>query len=90
VPERLGAGNATISEVAEPFGMPLTGMKKLIQRLEEPNLAAIKNVGRARRCVFTRTPSRALVRGCGGSTASRRLSNAREETDEQHHRHHTE
>src|SRR5262249_33396480 len=26
--ERLGAGSASISELAEPFGMSLTGMKK--------------------------------------------------------------
>ncbi len=33
--ERLGTGNATGSELAEPFGMSLTGMKKHIQLLEE-------------------------------------------------------
>ena len=31
--ERLGAGRATISELAEPFGMSLTGMKKHIRLL---------------------------------------------------------
>ena len=31
--ERLGAGSATISELAEPFGMSLTGMKKHIRLL---------------------------------------------------------
>src|SRR5438093_5670182 len=35
-------------------------------------------------------PSRASARGCSGSTASRRSSNARKETDEHHHRHHPE
>jgi DNA-binding transcriptional ArsR family regulator len=29
--ERLGAGSATISELAEPFGMSLTGMKKHVR-----------------------------------------------------------
>jgi DNA-binding transcriptional ArsR family regulator len=33
--ERLGSGGATISELAEPFGMSLTGMKKHIRLLEE-------------------------------------------------------
>jgi uncharacterized protein YdhG (YjbR/CyaY superfamily) len=32
--ERLGAGSATISELAEPFGMSLTGMKKHIRLLD--------------------------------------------------------
>ena len=31
--ERLGSGSATISELAEPFGMSLTGMKKHIALL---------------------------------------------------------
>ncbi|MGZ4398137.1 MAG: helix-turn-helix domain-containing protein, partial [Gaiellaceae bacterium] len=31
--ERLGSGSATISELAEPFGMSLTGMKKHIRLL---------------------------------------------------------
>ena len=50
--ERLGAGSATISELAEPFGMSLTGMKKHIRLLEEANLVATEKVGRARRCVL--------------------------------------
>ena len=33
--ERLGPGSATISELAEPSGMSLTGMKKHIRLLEE-------------------------------------------------------
>ena len=48
--ERLGGGSATISELAEPFGMSLTGMKKHIRLLEEANLVATEKVGRARRC----------------------------------------
>ena len=50
--ERLGGGSATISELAEPFGMSLTGMKKHIRLLEEANLVATEKVGRARRCVL--------------------------------------
>jgi DNA-binding transcriptional ArsR family regulator len=48
--ERLGAGSATISELAEPFGISLTGMKKHIRVLEEANLVATQKVGRSRRC----------------------------------------
>jgi DNA-binding transcriptional ArsR family regulator len=48
--ERLGAGSATISELAEPFGMSLTGMRKHVRLLEEANLVATEKVGRARRC----------------------------------------
>src|SRR3954451_5437317 len=48
--ERLGTGSATISELAEPFGMSLTGMKKHIQLLEEANLVVTEKVGRARTC----------------------------------------
>ena len=52
--ERLGTGtgSATISELADPFGMSLTGMKKHIRLLEEANLVATEKVGRARRCVL--------------------------------------
>jgi DNA-binding transcriptional ArsR family regulator len=52
VVERLGAGSATISELAEPFGMSLTGMKKHIQVLEDANLVATEKVGRARICML--------------------------------------
>jgi DNA-binding transcriptional ArsR family regulator len=50
--ERLGAGSATISELAEPFGMSLTGMKKHVRLLEEANLVTTEKVGRARRCTL--------------------------------------
>ncbi len=48
--ERLGGGSATITELAVPFGMSLTGMKKHIRLLEEANLVTTEKVGRARRC----------------------------------------
>jgi DNA-binding transcriptional ArsR family regulator len=48
--ERLGAGTATISELAEPFGMSLTGMKKHIERLVEAELVTTEKIGRVRRC----------------------------------------
>jgi len=50
--ERLGAGSATISELAEPFGMSLTGMKKHIRLLEEAELVTTEKVGRVRKCML--------------------------------------
>src|SRR6185312_1271787 len=50
--ERLGSGSATISELAEPFGMSLTGMKKHIRLLEEAELVTTEKVGRVRRCML--------------------------------------
>src|SRR3954447_23827695 len=52
VVERLGAGSASISELAEPFGMSLTGMKKHIQLLEDANLVVTEKVGRTRKCML--------------------------------------
>jgi DNA-binding transcriptional ArsR family regulator len=48
--ERLGSGSASISELAEPFGMSLTGMRKHIRVLEEAQLVATMKVGRTRLC----------------------------------------
>jgi DNA-binding transcriptional ArsR family regulator len=48
--ERLVRGPATITELAEPFGISLTGMKKHVQVLEDAELATTEKVGRARRC----------------------------------------
>ena len=50
--ERLGAGGATISELAQPFGMSLTGMKKHVRLLEEAQLVRTEKLGRARRCTL--------------------------------------
>jgi DNA-binding transcriptional ArsR family regulator len=50
--ERLGSGMATISELAEPFGMSLTGMKKHVRLLEEAQLVTTEKVGRVRRCML--------------------------------------
>lgn len=50
--ERLGSGSATISELAEPFGMSLTGMKKHVRLLEEARLVTTEKVGRVRRCML--------------------------------------
>jgi DNA-binding transcriptional ArsR family regulator len=48
--ERLGTGSATISELAEPFGITLTGTKKHVQVLEDAELVTTRKVGRERRC----------------------------------------
>jgi DNA-binding transcriptional ArsR family regulator len=48
--ERLGAGSATISELAEPFGISLTGLKKHVRVLEDAELVITEKVGRARQC----------------------------------------
>ncbi|HZA89106.1 MAG TPA: metalloregulator ArsR/SmtB family transcription factor [Solirubrobacterales bacterium] len=48
--ERLGQGSATITELAEPFGISLTGLKKHVRVLEDVELVTTEKVGRARRC----------------------------------------
>jgi DNA-binding transcriptional ArsR family regulator len=49
--ERLGLrGVATVSELAAPAGMSLTGMKKHLRVLEEAGLVSTEKVGRTRRC----------------------------------------
>src|SRR3982751_1773285 len=50
--ERLGGGGATISELAAPFGMSLTGTRKHIRLLEEAELVTTEKVGRVRRCTL--------------------------------------
>lgn len=47
---RLGDGPATIGELAEPFGMTLTGLKKHVQVLEDAGLVITEKVGRSRQC----------------------------------------
>ncbi|HSZ05230.1 MAG TPA: metalloregulator ArsR/SmtB family transcription factor [Solirubrobacteraceae bacterium] len=48
--ERLGRGSATISELAQPFGMSLTGLKKHVRVLEDVELVRTEKVGRVREC----------------------------------------
>jgi DNA-binding transcriptional ArsR family regulator len=48
--ERLGQGSATITELAEPFAMSLTGLKKHVEVLEDVELISTEKVGRVRRC----------------------------------------
>jgi DNA-binding transcriptional ArsR family regulator len=48
--QRLGQGSATLTELAEPFEMSLTGLKKHVRVLEEVGLVSTKKVGRTRIC----------------------------------------
>jgi DNA-binding transcriptional ArsR family regulator len=48
--ERLRGGEASISELAEPLGITLTGVKKQVALLEEAELVTTEKVGRVRRC----------------------------------------
>ena len=48
--EQLGRGDASITELAESFGMTLTGMKKHVRVLEEAGLVTTRKVGRVRTC----------------------------------------
>jgi len=48
--ERLGRGTATISELADPFGITITGMKKHVGVLEDAGLVSTEKVGRTRCC----------------------------------------
>ena len=48
--ERLGRGPATVSELAEPFAISVTGMKKHVRVLEEAGLVSSEKVGRRRVC----------------------------------------
>jgi len=50
--ERLGRGGATISELAEPFGISITGMRKHVRVLEDAGLVATERVGRTRVCTL--------------------------------------
>ncbi|MFD4421926.1 ArsR/SmtB family transcription factor [Agromyces sp. NPDC058484] len=45
---RLGEGPATITELAGPSGMTLTGIRKHVDVLETAGLVATEKVGRAR------------------------------------------
>ena len=48
--EQLGAGDASISDLAGKFDMTLTGMKKHVDVLERAGLVATEKVGRVRTC----------------------------------------
>jgi DNA-binding transcriptional ArsR family regulator len=48
--ERLGRGDASISDLAAKFDMTLTGMKKHVRVLEDAGLVRTAKVGRVRTC----------------------------------------
>ena len=48
--ELLSEEPATISELAEPFGLTLNGVKKHVGILEDAELVVTAKVGRAREC----------------------------------------
>lgn len=48
--ERLAQSPASITELAQPFGISLTGMKKHVRVLEQAELVRTTKVGRTRRC----------------------------------------
>jgi DNA-binding transcriptional ArsR family regulator len=50
--EQLARGSATITELAEPVGISLTGMKKHVRVLEEAQLVRTEKIGRARQCTL--------------------------------------
>jgi DNA-binding transcriptional ArsR family regulator len=50
--ERLARSSASISDLAEPFGISLTGMKKHVRVLEEAGLVTTEKVGRTRVCTL--------------------------------------
>jgi DNA-binding transcriptional ArsR family regulator len=48
--EQLGREEASITDLAEKFGMTLTGMKKHVGVLEQAGLVTTEKVGRVRTC----------------------------------------
>ena len=53
--ERLGRSDASITDLAETFGMTLTGMKKHIGVLEQAGLVTSEKIGRVRTCRLGRS-----------------------------------
>src|SRR3954470_1175573 len=56
--ERLGRGDASITELADAFEMTLTGMRNHVQVLEDARLLVTEKMGRVRIC---RLGSRRLI-----------------------------
>ena len=50
--EQLARGDASITELADEFGMTLTGMKKHVGVLEQAGLVITEKVGRVRTCTI--------------------------------------
>jgi len=50
--DQLGGGEASITTLADRFGMTLTGIKKHVQVLERAGLVVTRKVGRVRTCAL--------------------------------------
>ena len=50
--ERLGRGDASISDLAESFEMTLTGLRKHVKVLEDARLVTTTKQGRVRTCTL--------------------------------------
>jgi DNA-binding transcriptional ArsR family regulator len=48
--DRLGRGPASISELAAPLDISLTGLKKHVRILEEADFVTTEKIGRTRQC----------------------------------------
>jgi DNA-binding transcriptional ArsR family regulator len=90
--ERLGAGSATISELAEPFGMSLTGMRKHVRLLEQAQLVTTEKAGRVRRCSLAPYAFEGISAWLARLDRFARIVERTQpkETDEQHRSHHAE
>lgn len=72
--ERLGRGDASISDLAAKFDMTLTGLKKHVQLLEDAGLVTTEKLGRVRTC---RLGPRRLQDETAWMTKYRRMLDAR-------------
>lgn len=72
--ERLARDDTSIGQLAETFGMSLTGVRKHVQVLEDAGLVRTEKVGRVRRCTLG---PRRLEEASGWIAGYRRLLEAR-------------
>jgi DNA-binding transcriptional ArsR family regulator len=68
--EQLARSDASITQLADRFGMTLTGMKKHVSVLEQAGLVATQKVGRVRTC---RLGARTLAEEAAWIESYRRL-----------------
>ena len=88
--ERLGTGSASISELAEPYEMSLTGMKKHVRLLEEAQLVTTAKVGRVRTCSLVPYAFEGINAWLGRLDRFAQVVERTKENDEHHRRHHPE
>ena len=88
--ERLGAGSASISELAEPYDMSLTGMKKHIRLLEEARLVTTEKVGRVRTCTLVPYAFEGISAWLARLDRFAQVVERTKENDEHHRREHPE